>query len=122
MLASDYFLDMQLFLEVAMAKRIRKKLSRELKDFDPTLLEEDCMYETDDPESEGEVAQSPRSGSTVSAEARRLKTLFAKPLTVEELAISTALEAVGGGASAVLPSTEAESVAVEAGAAGQRLR
>jgi len=111
MMASDDFLDMQLSLEVGMAKRIRKKLSRELKDFEPGLLEEECMYESDDPESEGEAVQSP---SAVSLERRRLKTMSAKPLTAEELAIDTAPDAAEVSAPAVLPSTEAESAATEA--------
>ena len=50
-------------------------------------------------------------------ERRRLKTLFAKPLIAKELAIDTAPEAAGASAPAILPSTEAESVAIEAHAA-----
>ena len=36
----------------------RLQLRRELKDFDPKLLAEECMFEEDDPESELEATHS----------------------------------------------------------------
>lgn len=48
MIESNDYLDMQLSLETRMEKWIRHKLMKELKDFDLSLLVDECMFEEDD--------------------------------------------------------------------------
>ena len=84
MLASNDFLDMQLALEVGMAKRIRRKLIKELKDFDPKLLIKEYMFEEEEAESRLETSENYLSKFVLSVKRRKDKTFGAKPLVLEK--------------------------------------
>ena len=109
------FIDMQLAIEVRMAKRIREKLRMQLDNFDPAMLAEECMFEDDEAESEMRVsgsfidADSSLAEEIASERARELKKAGVRPLSAEDLMIvppksgkvaATAAAASGGASEA----------------------
>ena len=87
------FVDMQLAIEVRMAKRIREKLRMQLDNFDPAMLAEECMFEDDEAESGMRVsgsfidADSSLAEEIASERARELKKAGVRPLSAEDLTV-----------------------------------
>ena len=90
---SEEFVDMQLAIEVRMAKRIRDKLRMQLDNFDPAILAAECMFEDDEAESGmrglGSFvdADSDLAEEIASERARGLKKAGAKALSAEDLTV-----------------------------------
>lgn len=66
-----------------MAKRIRSKMKRGLKDFDPQLLAEECMLEEDTLKSEPKASYSFLSKFVLEDKLRKEKAGGAKHLDLE---------------------------------------
>ena len=96
-----------------MAKRIRMKLMRELKDFEPKLLEEECMFEAEEAESELQASESYLSESVVSAERKKNKTAGTKPLTIEDLTPFPTPEVAAGSEPMAPPSTKVGPIVID---------